>query len=137
MSGRAFLDTNIFVYSVDAAGPEKQQRAQRVLSATQEAVVSTQVMNEFYVVSTRKLRAPLSTEDAAAIVKRMAALVCVSIDPDLVQSAIRVGQRWQLSHGDALMVEAARRADCDRLLSEDLSGGAVYDGLRIENPLLG
>jgi predicted nucleic acid-binding protein len=51
--------------------------------------------------------------------------------------AIKVGQRWQLSHWDALMVVAARQAGCDRLLTEDLSGGASYDGLRVKNPFRG
>jgi predicted nucleic acid-binding protein len=134
MSGRAFLDTNVFVYAVDTANPAKQKRAQEVLTTTPDVVVSTQVMNEFYVVATRKLATPLPPDDAAAIVARMAELVCVTVDSDLVRSAIWAGQRWQLSHWDSLMVVAAQRAGCDRLLTEDLNTGAGYEGLRVENP---
>jgi predicted nucleic acid-binding protein len=134
MSDRAFLDTNIFVYAVDNAEADKQKLAQTVLRTTSDAVVSTQVMNEFFVVATRKLATPLHPDTAAEVIEEMAKLVCVAVDAALVQSAIRAGRRWQLSHWDSLMVEAARHAGCDRLLSEDLTHGAVYDGLRVENP---
>lgn len=135
MAGRVFIDTNIFVYSVDTADPDKQARAQQVLISTPGAVVSTQVMNEFYHTATRKLRPPLPAAAANGVVERMARLVCVPVDADLVLRAVRAGRRWQLSQWDALMVEAARQAGCDRVLTEDLADGAVYDGLRIENPL--
>jgi len=134
MSDRAFLDTNIFVYAVDNAEADKQKLAQAVLRTTSDAVVSTQVMNEFFVVATRKLATPLHADTAAAVVEEMAKLVCVAVDAPLVQSAIRAGRRWRLSHWDSLMIEAARQAGCGRLLTEDLTHGAIYDGLRIENP---
>ncbi len=136
MSDRAFLDTNIFVYAVDNADAYKQKLARSVLRTVSDAAVSTQVMNEFFVVTTRKLAEPLHPDAAAAVIDEMAKLVCVTVDAALIQSAIRAGRRWNLSHWDALMVEAARRAGCDRLLTEDLSHGAVYDGLRVENPIL-
>jgi predicted nucleic acid-binding protein len=134
MSDRAFLDTNIFVYAVDNAEADKRKLAQAVLSTTGDAAVSTQVMNEFFVVATRKLAIPLHPDAAAAVIEEMTKLVCVAVDADLVQSAIRAGRLWRLSHWDSLMVEAARRAGCNRLLTEDLAHGAVYDGLRVENP---
>lgn len=136
MTGKSFIDTNIFVYSVDAAEPAKQKRAKQVLRDTPGVVVSTQVMNEFYNISTRKLATPLPTDAAADVVGSMTLYTCVPVDADLVLRAIREGQRWQLSHWDALVVAAARQAGCDRVLTEDLSDGAVYDGLRIENPFV-
>lgn len=134
MAGRAFIDTNVFIYSVDAADPDKQARAQQVLTSTPGAVVSTQVMNEFYSATTRKLQKPLSPAQATAIVERMARLVCVPVDAHLVLRAIQAGRRWQLAHWDALMIAAAQQAVCDRMLTEDLADGAVYDGVRITNP---
>jgi predicted nucleic acid-binding protein len=134
MAGRAFVDTNVFVYAVDDAEPDKQKRAQQVLRETSDIVVSTQVMNEFYVITTRRLATPLPPDDAAAIVEEMTQYMCVPTDSDLVLRAIQAGQQWQLSHWDALMVAAARQVGCDRLLSEDLAHGATYDGLRVENP---
>lgn len=134
MAGRAFVDTNVFVFSVDDAEPAKQKRAQQVLRETPDIVVSTQVMNEFYVITTRKLSTPLTADAAAAIVAEMTQYTCVTVDADLVLHAIQAGQRWQLSHRDALMVTAAQQYACARLLSEDLADGATYDDLRIENP---
>jgi predicted nucleic acid-binding protein len=134
MADRAFLDTNVFVYSVDNADPDKQRRAQQVLRETSDIVVSTQVMNEFYVITTRKLAIPLVAEDSAAIIDEMTQYTCVPVDADLVLRAIRAGQRWQLSHWDALMVVAAQQAACEVLLSEDLADCATYDGLQIQNP---
>lgn len=134
MSGRCFVDTNVFVYSVDTSDLAKQARAQDVLLNTSEIVVSTQVMNEFYVITTRKLDKPLAADDAAAIIEQMAMYTCVAVDPVLVRRAIRAGRQWQLSHWDALMLESARQSACQLLLTEDLADGADYGGVRIANP---
>ncbi len=133
MASEAFIDTNVFVYSVDSADPSKQARAQQTLREVARIVVSTQVMNEFYVISTRNLEVPLTAEEATAVVEQMANYTCVAVDSALVLRAIKAGRQWQLSHC-ALMVEAARQAGCSVLLSEDLADGANYDGLRVENP---
>jgi predicted nucleic acid-binding protein len=134
MAGSSFVDTNVFLYAVDASEPDKQQRAMEVLRSIPSICVSTQVLNEFYSAATRKLRPPLPKPDAAASVERLARYRCVPVDSNLVLRAVRAGQRWQLSHWDALMVEAARQAGCDVILTEDLADGTDYDGVRVENP---
>lgn len=134
MSGSTFVDTNVFVYAVDAADAAKHEQAKKTLATTPGLTVSPQVMNEFFVVATRKLTVPLPVDEAAAMVAAMSRMHCVPIDAALVASAIRIGQRWQLAHWDALMVAAALRGGCDRLLTEDLAHGAEYDGLRIDSP---
>jgi predicted nucleic acid-binding protein len=134
MPPRTFLDTNVFVYAADSSDPRKQARASEILMATTGIVVSTQVINEFYVVVTRKLKPPVPERIAADAAERMTRYVCVAIDADLALRAISAGRRWQLSHWDALMIEAARQAACGRMLSEDLANGSTFDGIRIENP---
>lgn len=134
MAGKTFVDTNVFLYAADSSEPEKRQRATEVLRATPFITVSTQVMNEYYTAATRKLKPPVPPPTAARTVAEMARYECVPVDADLVVRAIRAGQRWQLSHWDALMIEAARQAACDRILTEDLADGADYDGVRVENP---
>jgi predicted nucleic acid-binding protein len=136
MAGRAFVDTNVFVYAADASEPGKQKRAKEVLLATPGIVISTQVVNEFYVVATRKLKPPVPEDTAAKVAEGMVRYTCVPIDADLVLRAIRAGRRWQLSHWDALVIEAARQAACERVLSEDLADGSAFDGVRIENPFV-
>lgn len=134
MPGRAFVDTNVLVYAVDEADPTKQRIARTLLAQTTELVVSAQVLGEFYVTVTRKLAVVVAADTAGELVNKLVRLPCVAVDGQLVQRALVASQRWQLSYWDALVLEAARQAGCVRVLTEDLTDGAVYDGLRIENP---
>jgi predicted nucleic acid-binding protein len=137
MTGRTFLDTNVLVYSVDESPAEKMKRTRAVelLSGhPEDLVVSTQVLQEFYVVTTRKLKNPLSEERAAKAVRGIAKLDVVSVDVPLVIAAVDTSRTATISLWDALIVEAASRAGCDRVLSEDLNPGQVIRGVRIEDP---
>jgi predicted nucleic acid-binding protein len=137
MSGRTFLDSNVLVYSVDESPAEKAKhgRAVELLTVQPEMlVVSTQVLQEFYVVTTRKLKKPLSEERAARAVRGIAKLDVVGVDAPLVLAAVDTSRAVQISLWDALIIEAASRAGCDRVLSEDLNASQVIRGVRIENP---
>lgn len=136
MSARAFVDTNVLVYLFDDDEPVKQGQARALRSDRDgpDLVVSTQVLGEFYVTVTRKLARPVEPEAAAAAVAEISALPVVSVDADLVRSAIDTAQRHQLSYWDALIVEAAVNAGCELLLSEDLADGATIRGVTVENP---
>jgi len=131
---RTFVDTNIFVYAAGASDTEHRNQARKVLRETPGIVISTQVLNEFYVVLTRKFKPAMPASVATSAVQQMTKYLCVPVDADLVLLAIRAGRRWRLSHWDALMVEAARRAACDVMLTEDLSDGADFDGVHIQDP---
>lgn len=139
MTGKTFLDSNILVYSVDESPVEKAKHARAIelLSADPESlVVSTQVLQEFYVVATRKLRSPLSEERAERAVRGIAKLDVVGVDASLVLAAIDTSRTVQISLWDALIIEAASRAGCDRILSEDLNTGQAIRGVTIENPFV-
>ncbi len=136
MTEPIFVDTNVWVYAVDAADPAKRKRA---LEATAPApgrdlVVSTQVLTEFYAVVTRKLAVPVSVEDAEAMVRQLAVLPVVAIDSSLVVSAIAGSREWRISIWDALILRAAEVAGCRRVLSEDLADGTTYGSVVVENP---
>jgi len=137
MSARSFVDTNVLVYLFDADTPDKQARA-RELVATRgpagELVLSTQVLQEFFVTVTRKLERPLSIESAEGAVRRLAAYPVVTTTVGLVMAAISVLRAHKISFWDALIVAAAREAGCDELLSEDLGDGATVAGVRVRNP---
>lgn len=136
MSGRAFIDTNVWVYTVDAADPVRRRRALDVLSPDRglDLVLSTQVLTEFYAVTTRKLAAPLDPETARAMAAQMAALTVVPVDASLVLAALDGCRAWGISVWDALIVRAAEVAGCTVLLSEDLGDGRMYGSVRVENP---
>ncbi len=137
MNERVFIDTNIFLYADDEDAGKKQQVARSLLVALMgsgQAVVSTQVLQEFFVVATRKLG--LAPELARERVENLARLDVVLLRPELVLSAIDLHRLRALSFWDALVVRAAAVSGCTRLVSEDLQHGQVIDGVRIENPFL-
>jgi predicted nucleic acid-binding protein len=138
MTDRVFVDSNVWVYAVDADEPVKQARARAVLdpSTSDTLVTSAQVLGEFYVTVTRKLARPVADDAAERMVDRMAQLPVVSIDADGVQAAIAGSRSWRLSYWDALIVVAAQSAGCSRLLTEDLAGGSTYGSVRVENPFV-
>ena len=132
---RAFLDTNILVYADDAdAGPRRAKAQELVVGALAngDAVISTQVLQEYFAVATRKLGIP--AEAAQRKVEVLAALVAVTTDADHIIESIKLHRLYSLSFWDALIVHAARRAGCDRLLTEDLQPGQRIEGVHIVNP---
>jgi predicted nucleic acid-binding protein len=137
MSDRAFVDTNIWVYTVDAADATRRRRALEVVgpASEYELVLSTQVLAEFYAVVTRKLDTPLAPTAARALATQMATLAVVSVDAPLVLSAIEAGAAWGISVWDALIVRAAEISGCAILLTEDLADGGTYGSVRVVNPL--
>jgi len=136
---RSFFDTNILLYLYDDDEPEKKAKVLEAFDREVEmgrATLSTQVLQEFYVNATRKLRSPLSPERAEARVRDFSRLPLVRVDATLILSAISRSQRMSFSFWDALIVEAALSAGADRLLTEDLQHGQKISGLRVENPFL-
>jgi predicted nucleic acid-binding protein len=132
---RVFLDTNVLVYADDSKAGRKRGTAQRRLEEifqNDTAVVSTQVLQEFFAVATRKLG--LTPQIARAKLELLARLEVVQVDVDLIFEAVDLHRLHALSFWDALVVCAARSARCSRLVTEDLQGGQVISGVRIENP---
>ncbi|HEV2769031.1 MAG TPA: PIN domain-containing protein [Solirubrobacteraceae bacterium] len=133
---RAFVDTNVLVYASDEDEPSKRATARQLLAsfAPGDLVISTQVLVEFYVTVTRKLARALPPEGAAARVRDLARMPTVLTDVALVHAAVDTSRSVTISLWDALIVEAARVGGCNRLITEDLAGGATIRGVRIENP---
>ena len=94
--------------------------------------MSTQVLQEFFVVATRKLG--VEAPHARRKVELLAAMDVVRIDPTDVLAAIDLHRLHALSFWDALIVRCAQKAGCKRLLTEDLNPGQMFDGVRVENP---
>ena len=137
MKGADFFDTNILVYAYDSHFPDKQQKAQNIiLSGVREGngVLSTQVLGEFFMVVTKKINKPLSVRDAREIIKYMGRMKVQEIDVLLVERALDTLERYKISYWDALIIAAAERAQCNRILSEDLNAGQIYHGIEITNP---
>jgi predicted nucleic acid-binding protein len=132
-----FIDTNVLVYAHDRSESRKQPLAQALLDdlwRTRSGVISTQVLQEFYVVATRKFGPPMRRGAAREIVALYGSWPTVQVDVALILAASQLEERHGFSFWDALVVEAARRGGATRLLTEDLQAGRRIGGVSIENP---
>jgi predicted nucleic acid-binding protein len=137
MTARLFVDTNVLVYSFDQKEPEKQRRAQDWLDhlwSTRAGRISFQVLQEFYVIVTRKLEPGLDSETARKIVQSLWAWQPVATDERTFLAAWSLQDRFHLSWWDALIVAAARSTGCSVLLTEDLQHGQDLEGLKVIDP---
>ena len=137
MSDNVFVDTNILLYSRDASEPEKQAIASARLDDLWEnrtGRLSVQVLNEYFVNVTRRLDPGLSPEDAWDDIEALSVWEPLPLDMAVLNRAYAVQRRYQLSWWDSLIVAAAEACGCTRILSEDLSDGATYFGMTVENP---
>jgi predicted nucleic acid-binding protein len=134
-----FVDTNVLVYARDTADPGKQAMASEWIAHLWdrgEGRLSLQVLQEYYVTTTRKLRPGLEPEEARADVLDLAAWSPAVADTQMVAAAWSIEDRFGLSFWDALIVAAAQVARCEVLLTEDLQHGMDLDGVRIVDPFL-
>ncbi len=132
---KIFIDTNILVYSLDQFDPIKQEKCRsllKTLTGNLQGVISTQVMQEFYVTTVKKLGAdPLLIKDILHAYGRFETVV---ITPDIVKEAIDCNIINRLSFWDSLIVVAAESAQCESLWTEDLNDGQVIRGVQVRNP---
>jgi predicted nucleic acid-binding protein len=135
MAGKVFIDTNVLVYAQDSGQWRKRARSRALIEElvhSGDGVISTQVLQEFYVASTRKLGvAPLA---AKAVLKTFAAFETVQVSPELIHEAVDCSILNELSFWDALIIAAASAAGCVVLYSEDLNTGQTILGVKVENP---
>lgn len=134
-----FVDTNVLVYARDASEPRKQPRATEWLAhlwRTGSGRVSLQVLQEYYVTVTQKLRPGLDRERARRDVRRLLVWRPLPIDVSVVERAWMVQDRFGLSLWDGMILAAARLTGCDSVLTEDLQDELDLDGIRVVNPFV-
>jgi predicted nucleic acid-binding protein len=137
MSDRSFFDTNILVYADDKAAPAKQRRAIELVALHRRAgtgVLSLQVLQEYFVTVTRKLR--VDAQIARRKVELLAEFDVVAPDLDDILAAIDLHRLLGFSFWDALVLRTAKEAACTVLLSEDVQPGRTIDGVQIVNPFV-
>lgn len=133
----AFLDTNVLIYRIDPQSPAKQARANELINTlypSGQAVLSTQVLQEFYNTAVNKIRVP--RDIAANLTRAHASDRTIQVTPALIMAATQRHAAGNISFWDALIVEAALASGATVLYSEDLQHGQVIDGLTITNPFL-
>jgi predicted nucleic acid-binding protein len=138
MSGnRCFLDTNILVYAFDASAGQKYEVAKNIvidLWNTKEGVLSTQVLQEFFVSITRKIPKPMDVMSAKEIISDFLKWNIVINDENSLLEAIDIHIRYSYSFWDSLVIHAAVRSGAVLLLTEDLIDSQIINGVSIKNP---
>ena len=131
-----FVDTNVLLYAI-SRDPRERRKAERArgILAERDLALSVQVLQEFYVQATREGRPdPLTHDQAAKLVESFLRFPVADITTEVMRAAMATRHRFHISYWDAAILEAARSLGCDAVLSEDLSDGQDYGGLRVENP---
>jgi predicted nucleic acid-binding protein len=135
-----FFDTNILVYLFSLDEPEKQSVAETLYvdaCADASATVSTQVMQEFYAVTTRTVAHPLPPATARLAAQEFSGQNLVRLEAPMLLRAMDRTTSDSISFWDALIVEAALAGGCRTLYSEDLQHGRAFGPLRVVNPFGG
>ncbi len=139
MTDRTFVDTNILVYAHDLDAGKKHGLAKRVVTELWEnrsGVLSTQVIQEFYVTLTRKIPAPLKKSTVIRIIKSFLNWEIVINDAPIILQACEIEETYNLSFWDALIVSAAYSRNVTTILTEDLNHGQRVEGILIVNPFM-
>src|SRR5215469_2925255 len=138
MSGnRKFVDTNVLVYAHDLTAGDKHDRARALLEElwhTRAGCLSIQVLQEFFVTTTRKIPKPLEASSATRVIADLARWHVHAPDARDVLAAIDIHEQTGASFWDAMILRSAKELGCELLHSEDLSTGQVYAGVRVRNP---
>ncbi len=137
MKDRVFVDSNVLIYAHDLDAGDKHLRAVEVVRGLWEhrnGIVSTQVLQEFYVNVTRKIPEPLPRSKAREVARNYSLWQTETIESADVFRASEIEEANQVSFWDALIVVTATKGGASTLLSEELSGGQIIAGVAIENP---
>jgi predicted nucleic acid-binding protein len=139
MTGKVFVDSNVLIYAHDSDAGAKQQRAAEKLRELWEngrGRLSTQVLQEFYVNATQKIKKPLGRSVAREIIRNYGLWIESAITTSTLIRASEIGEAWNLSFWDGMILAAAEQDGVGELLSEDLKHGQVIAGIRVVNPFL-
>jgi len=133
----SFVDTNVLVYAFEKGASAKKQTARRLMSQLMDEDrlrVSTQVLQELFVILTRKAAERCTGEEALAVLDDLAAWPLVVVDYAAIRMAAGLAGQARISFWDALVVVAAARSGASILYTEDLNHGQEILGVRVTNP---
>lgn len=140
MSVEYFIDTNLFIYQLEALEERKAATADRIIRKgieTRNACISFQVVQECLNTALRKAEIPLSTDETKQYLDNvLAPLFRVPASLSLYRRALDLQTRYRYGFYDSLIIAAALDAGCTLLYSEDLQDGQRIEGLTIRNPFL-
>lgn len=135
MNAEVMLDTNVVVYAASKL-PEDSWKKERALTLieTKTLGLSAQVLQEFYVTVTRKMKVPMSHEEALDWIEELEQFPCVPLDASLVYHGAENADRHHISYWDGSILAAAERLGATILYTEDLNDGQSYGNVKAVNP---
>jgi predicted nucleic acid-binding protein len=136
---KVFLDTNLLLYAYDAGSPAKHTVAARILEdlwKSGNGILSTQILQEFFVNATKKIPKPLSVAVGREIVEDFLKWKVVPIEGRTILGAIDLQEKHRYAFWDSLVIQAAIEGGARWLFSEDLKDGQKIGNLTIRNPFL-
>ena len=130
-----FVDTNFLLYAASSDSSESRERvaARRVLQGDDWGT-SVQVLQEFYVNATGKLRKKIQPRSADLFIRLLLTRPIVTTTPDLFTRAVDISRRYRISYWDAAIVAAAAQLGCGTLYTQDLNSGQTYEGVTAVDP---
>lgn len=137
MKDKYFIDTNILVYANDRTEKGKYERAKQILFngiANEDIAISTQVLSEFYVTVTKKIKVKLPANTAKKEILLLKVIEIVEIDFNLIIQAINISDKNKLTYWDSLIIAAAQEARCNIVYSEDFNPDQTIGSVTIKNP---
>ncbi|MBS1815959.1 MAG: PIN domain-containing protein [Acidobacteria bacterium] len=140
MRGRTFLDTNIFIYSLEHQEKRKSSIARQIIEDAlkkSSGVISYQVVQEFINVSLRGFEVPFKPADRRYFLNSvMFPLTVVQPSYEFYMQGLDIHENYRFSWYDSLIVAAALQAECETLYTEDLQHGQKIGAMRIVNPFV-
>jgi predicted nucleic acid-binding protein len=139
MTGTIFVDSNVLVYSRDLAEPQKQSAAlewMNFLWDSQLGRLSVQVLNEFYVTVTVKLKPGMPKKDAREEIRDLLSWDPIGVDSSVLVKSWDIQDKYSLSFWDSLIVASALLQNCKYILSEDFNHEQIFFGTMVINPIL-
>ncbi len=136
------VDTNVYVYALDAGEPAKQAKAvellDRLMLQPGDTVIVWQVAGEF-LSQLRKWESQgrLTSAEVETAFQRFRAMFPLRIPSEgIFQDSFGLRARFSLSHWDSMLLAACKEARVTTLYSEDMAAGTDYDGLAVVNPFV-
>ncbi len=136
---KKFVDTNILIYAYDISAKEKHNISKNIISEIwnlQNGYISIQVLQEFYITTTRKVHIPLSKDESIGIIKELSLWNVYSPNKEDIVVAINLQDKYMISFWDAMILMSAKKCNCSILFTEDLNNNQIYDGVTAINPFL-
>jgi len=133
MSGnRQFVDTNVLVYAYDVTAGDKHSRARALVNElwdTREGCLSVQVLQEFFVTTTRKIPRPLEAPAAAQIIDDLTGITLVSagtLSPEIRDKVGSLKKKDAAHEVGKLLADKAKSKGIDQVVFD--RNGFLYHG---------